>query len=162
MALYSDSRYAIHSEFIQGYLAMFLACFAMIGLSSSYISCLLRPDDLGKDVGSLCFRACLSVLLVHPKGGTPRGVGVVTSYTGVVPGYAGSFKYDGAPLIDWGRLRVVTTPFGPPRSCFVVSVIPDVRITCRSSCKDVTELDVLQRDILPDIPNFPAPVAPSM
>ena len=143
MALYSDFLYAIHIEFVLGYLAMFVACLALIYALSSYSSCLLRPDDLGKDVGSLCFRACLSVLLVHPKGGTPRGAGVVTSYTGVVPGYAGSFKYDGAPLIDWGRLRVVTTPFGPPQSCFVVSVVPDVRVPCMSSRKDVTGLDVL-------------------
>jgi len=80
----------------------------MLCLFISYLGCLLRPDDLGKDVGSLCFRACLSVLLVHPKGGRPGGAMVVTSYTGVVPGYAGSFKYDSAPQIDWGRPSVVT------------------------------------------------------
>ena len=75
MALYSDYRYAIHSEFVLGYLAMFLACFAMIGLSSSCASCLLRLEDLGKDIDSLCFQACLSVcvLPVHPKGGVPGG-----------------------------------------------------------------------------------------
>jgi hypothetical protein len=162
MALYPDCCYAFHIDLVHGYLAILIACFAMIYLSISYLSCLLRPDDLGKDVGSLCFRACLSVFLVHPKGGRPGGAGVVTSYMGVVLGYVGSFRYDGAPRLDWGRPQVVTTPFGSPRSCFVVSVIPDVRITCRSSCKDVTELDVLQRDILPNIPNFPAPVAPSM
>ena len=55
MALYSDSRYAIHTEFVLGYLAMFLACLALIYTLSSYSSCLLRPDDLGKDIGSLCF-----------------------------------------------------------------------------------------------------------
>ena len=162
MALYSDFRYAIHIEFVLGYLAIFLACLALIYALSSYTSCLLRQDDLGKDIDSLCFRAYLSILPVHTKGGGPGGARVVTSYARMVSGYAGSFGYDGAPWLDWGRLQVATTPFGPPRSCFVVSVIPDVRITCRSSCKDVTELDVLQRDILPDIPNFPAPVAPNM
>ena len=57
MALYSDFRYAIHSEFVLGYLALFVACLDLIYALSSYISCLLRPDDLGKDIGSLCFRA---------------------------------------------------------------------------------------------------------
>ena len=72
MALYFDFRYAIHIEFILGYLAMFLACLALICALSSYTSCLLRPDDLGKDISSLCFRACLSILPIHPKGGGPR------------------------------------------------------------------------------------------
>ena len=71
MALYSDFRYAIHIEFILGYLAMFVACLGLICALSSYTSCLLRPDDLGKDIGSLCFRAYLSILPVHPKGGGP-------------------------------------------------------------------------------------------
>jgi len=69
---------------------------------------MLRLDDLGKDIGSLCFRACLSILPVHPKGGGPEGARVVTSYAGMVPGYAGSFRYDGAPRSDWGRPHVVT------------------------------------------------------
>jgi hypothetical protein len=80
MALYSDFRYAIHSEFLLGYLAMFIACLALICALSSYTSSLLRPDDLGKDISSLCFS---------------------------------------------------------------VSVLPDVRVSCRSSCKDEMGLDVL-------------------
>ena len=48
--------------------------------------CMLRPDDLGKDIGSLCFQACLRVLLVHPKGGRPGDARVVIAYTGVVLG----------------------------------------------------------------------------
>ena len=68
MALYSDFRYAIHIEFILGYLAMFIACLALIYALSSYTSCLLRPDNLGKDIGSLCFRACLSILPVWKTG----------------------------------------------------------------------------------------------
>ena len=42
------------------------------------------------------------------KGGGPGGAGVVTSYAGTVPGYAGSLGYDGATRFDWGRLQVVT------------------------------------------------------
>ena len=69
MALYSDFLYANHSEFVLGYISMFVACLALSCALSSYSSCMLRPDDLGKDFSSLCFRACLSILLVHPKGG---------------------------------------------------------------------------------------------
>ena len=86
---------------------MFLACLALICALSSYTSCLIRPDDLGKDIGSLCFRVCLSILPVHPKGGGPGGARVVTSYAGLVPGYAGTLKYDGALRFDWGRPQVV-------------------------------------------------------
>ena len=91
MALYSDIRYAIHTEFVLGYLAIFIACLALIYALSSYISCLLRPDDLGKDIDLLCFRACLSILPVHSKGGRLGGARVVTSYAGMVPGNVGSF-----------------------------------------------------------------------
>ena len=96
MALYSDFLYINHSEFVLGYLAMFVACLALISVYPSYSSCMLRPDDLGKHIGSLCFRACLSILPIHPKGGGPGGAKVVTSYAGMVPGYAGSLGYDGA------------------------------------------------------------------
>ena len=87
MALYSDFRYAIHIKFVLGYLAMFVACLVLICTLTSYSSCLLRPDDLDMDIGSLCFWAYLSILPVHPKGGGPRGAKVVTSYAGMVPGY---------------------------------------------------------------------------
>ena len=100
MALYSDFLYIIHIEFILGYLAMFLACLALICASSSYSSCLLRLDDLGKDISLLCFRACLNILPIHPKSGGPKGARVMTSYAGKVPGYAGSFGYDSAPRCD--------------------------------------------------------------
>ena len=69
---------------------------------------MLRPDDLGKDIGSLCFWACLSILPVNSKGGGPGGARVVTSCAGMVPGYAGSLGYDSAPWFDWGRPQVVT------------------------------------------------------
>ena len=80
---------------------MFLACLVLICALLSYTSCLLRPDDLDKDIGLLCFWAYLSILSVHPKGGGPGGAKVVTSYAGMVPGYAGSLGYDGAPRLEW-------------------------------------------------------------
>ena len=60
----------------------------MLLLFMSYANDMVRPDDPGTDIGSLCFRACSSILLVHPKGGRPRDARVVTSYRGVVLGYA--------------------------------------------------------------------------
>ena len=102
MALYSDFLYTNHSKFVLSYLAMFVVCLALISVYPSNSSCMLRPDDLGKDIGSLGFRAFLSILPVHPKGGGPGGARVVTSYAGMVSGYAGSFGYDGAPQCDWG------------------------------------------------------------
>ena len=53
MALYFDFLYINHSEFILSYLAIFVACLALINALSSYISCMLRPDDLGKDINNL-------------------------------------------------------------------------------------------------------------
>ena len=69
----------------------------MLGLFMSYANHMLRLDDMGKYIGSFCFWACSSSLLVHPKGGRPGGARVVTSYMGVVLGYAGSYGYDHAP-----------------------------------------------------------------
>ena len=85
----------------------------MLSSFISYAMVLVRPDDPGMDRGLLCFRACSSVLLVHPKGGRPGGTIVVTSYTSVVVRHAGSFEYDRAPRCDWGRRQVVTTLFRP-------------------------------------------------
>ena len=123
--LYYLDSLSIHSSFI------------------SYATILVRPDDPGTDRGSLCFRACSSVLLVHPKGGRSGGTRVVTSYTSMVLGYAGSFGYDRAPRCDWGRRQVVTALSVWRNSCVAFSVFPDVRVQCRSSCKEVTGLDVL-------------------
>ena len=100
MAMYSDCRYTFHTELVHGCSAILIACLAILYLFISYLGCLLRPYDLGKDVGSLCFRACLSILLVHPKGGRHRDARVVTSYTGMVLEYAGSLRYDHAPQCD--------------------------------------------------------------
>ena len=76
--------------------------------------CMLRLDDLGKDIGSSCLRAYLSVLLVHPKGGSLGDTKVDTSYTSVVLGYVGSFGYDHAPRFDWGRRQGGDSPVHPP------------------------------------------------
>ena len=75
----------------------------MLSSFMSYAKVLVRPDDPGTDRGSLCFRACSSILLVHPKGGRPGDTRVVTSYTSVVLWYAGSIGYDRAPWFDCGR-----------------------------------------------------------
>ena len=139
MAMYSDCRYTFHTELVHGCSAIVIACLSMFCQFISYLGCLLRPDDLGKDVSSLCFRVFLSILIVHPKGGKPGGARVVTSYIGVVPGYAGSFRYDGVPRIEWGRPRVLTAPFDLLRNCFMVSVVPDIWVPCRSSRKDVRD-----------------------
>lgn len=121
MALYPTCQYSIrYAELSLGCLVMLVVCNALPCYTvtmtnhslawcyTSYALYMIRPDDLGKDIGSLCFRACLSVLLVHPKGGRPGGARVVTSYTSVVLGYAGSYGYDCIQLVLWGRRQVVT------------------------------------------------------
>ena len=100
--------------------------------------CMLRLDDLGKDIGSSCLRAYLSVLLVHPKGGSLGDTKVDTSYTSVVLGYARSFRYARAPRSRRGSLRKVTAPLVRHSILAVVSAVPHVRVRGRSSCKDVT------------------------
>ena len=127
----------------------------------NYATVLVRPDDPGTDRGSLCFRACSSVLLVHPKGGRPGGTRVVTSYTSVVLGYAGSFGYDRAPRCDWGRRQVVTAQSIRRNSGVAFSVLPDVRVRCRSSCKEVMGLDVLQCRTFSLLSHFPGTGSPN-
>ena len=104
MALYPTCQTFIHN------IVICHGCFTILivyqSMLSSFMSCatdLVRPDDLGTDSGSLCFRACSSVLLVHPKGGRPRDARVVTSYTSVVLGYTRSLEYDRAPRCSKGR-----------------------------------------------------------
>ena len=146
MALYSDIRYAIHIEFVLGYLAMFLACLALIYTLPSYTSCLLRPNNLGKDdIGSLYFRAYLSILPVHPKGGGPGGAKVVTSYAVMVPGYAGSLGYDGAPWFDWGRPQVVRALSVRREAASRLMYSPTFGYRVGVHAKMKTGLDVLQR-----------------
>ena len=98
---------------------------------------MVRPDDPGTGIGSLCFRACSSVLLVHPKGGRPEDARVVTSYTGVVLGYAGSFGYARAPRSRRGSPRKVTAPSVRHSVLAMVSAVPHSRVWGRSSGKDV-------------------------
>ena len=81
-----------------------------------------------------------SIRRVRDLGGTR----VVTSYTSVVLGYARSFGYDRAPWCDWGRQQVVIALSIRGNSGVAFSVLSEVRVRCRSSCKEVTELDVLQ------------------
>ena len=72
----------------------------MLSVIMSCATYMVRLDDPGMDIGSLYFRACSSVLLVHPKGGRPGDAREMTSYTSVVLGYAGSCGYDRAPWCD--------------------------------------------------------------
>ena len=73
----------------------------MLMFIMSCLTNMVRPDDPDMDNGSLCFRACSSVFLVHPKGRRPRDARVLTSYTSVVFMYARSCGYERAPQCDW-------------------------------------------------------------
>ena len=101
MALYSTCQLSIHNiELCHGCFTILIVYQSML---SSFMSCamdMVRPDDPGMDIGSLCFWACSSILLVHPKGGRSGDARVVTSHTSVALGYAGSFGYDHAPRCD--------------------------------------------------------------
>jgi hypothetical protein len=98
MDLYSTRQYPIHTaELSHGCYAILIVYHTMPCSPISYALYVVRQNVLSKAIGSLCFWACLSALLVHPKGRRPGGARVVTSYTGVVLGYAGSFEYDHAP-----------------------------------------------------------------
>ena len=134
---------------------------SMLSSFMSYAKVLVRPDDLGTDRGLLCFRACSSVLLVHPKGGRPGGTRVVTSNTSMVLGYAGSFGYDPAPRCYWGRRQVVIALSVWRNSGVAFSVLPDVRVRCRSSCKEVTGLDVLRCRTFSPLSHFPGTCSPN-
>ena len=103
MALYSICQYSIHNiELDHSCFTISIVYQSMLLFIISCVTSMVRPDDLSTDIGSLCFRACSSVLLVHPKSARPGDARVVTSYTGVVLEYAGSFGYDCAPRCDWG------------------------------------------------------------
>jgi hypothetical protein len=104
MALYSTCQYLIHnSEFGHGCYAILIVYHTMPCFITSYPMYVVRPNELGKEIGLLCLWACLSDLLVHPKGGRLGGPRVATSSTSMVPGYAGSFEYDHAPRCCRGR-----------------------------------------------------------
>jgi hypothetical protein len=162
MVLYLTCQTSIHNiEFCHGCFAILIVYQSMLSSFISYATVLVRPDDPGTDRGSLCFRACSSVLLVHPKGGRPGGTRVVTSYTSVVLGYAGSFGYDRAPRCDWGRRQVVTALSVRRNSGVAFSVLPDIRVRCRSSCKEVTGLVVLQSGTFSPLSHFPGTCSPN-
>ena len=162
MALYSTCQTSIHNiEICHGCFAILIVYQSMLRSFISYATVLVRPDDTGTDRCSLCFRACSSVLLVHPKGGRPRDARVVTSCTNVVLRYAGSFGYDRTPRCDWGRRQVVTALSVRRNSGVAFSVLPDVRVWCRSSCKEVTELDILQCRTFSLLSHFPSTCSPN-
>ena len=162
MALYPTCQTSIHNiEFCHGCFTILIVYQSMLRSFISYAIVLVRPDDPCTDRGSLCFRACSSVLLIHPNGGRPGGTRVVTSYTSVVLGYAGSFRYDRAPRCDWGRRQVVTALSVRRNSGVAFSVLPDVRVRCRSSCKEVTGLVVLRCGTFSPISHFPGTCSPN-
>ena len=134
---------------------------SMLSSFMSYAKVLVRPDDPGTNRGSLCFRACSSVLLLHPKGGRPGDARVVTSCMSVVLRYVGSFGYDHAPWCDWGRRQVVIALFVRRNSGVAFSVLPDIRVRCKSSCKEVMGLDVLRRGTFSPLSHFPGTCSPN-
>ena len=160
--MYLTCQTSIHNiEFCHGYFTILIVYQSMLSSFMSYAKVLVRPDDPGMDRGSLCFQACSSVLLVHPKGGKPGDTRVVTSYTSVVLGYAGSFRYDLAPRCDWGRRQVVTTLSVRRNSGVAFSVFLDVQGRFRSSCKEVTGLDVLRCGTFSPLSHFPSTYSPN-
>ena len=104
MALYSFCQYSIHNiELDHGFFNILIVYQSMLWFIMSCVMSMVRPDVWGLDNGSLCFRVCSSALLVHPEGGSPGGIRVVTSYMSVVLGYAGSSGYSRAPRCERGR-----------------------------------------------------------
>ena len=162
MALYSTCQISIHNiELCRGCFTILIVYQSMLSSFMSYATVLVRPDDPGTDRGSMCFRDCSSVLIVHPKGGRPGDTRVVTSYTSVVLEYAGSFRYDRAPRCEWGRRQVVTALFVRRNICVAISALPDVLVRCRSLCKEVTALDVLRYGTFSTLSHFPGTCSPN-
>jgi hypothetical protein len=152
MTLYSTCQYLIHNaELSHGCYAILIVYHTMPYLFISYSIYVVRLDELSNDIGSLCLRTYLSALLVHPKGGRPGGARVVTSYTCVVLGYAESFGYDHAPWSSRGRRQVVTALYVRYGSFPVVSVLPPIRVWCRSSERCNRTGCTPVQDILPNI-----------
>ena len=162
MALYSICQYSIHNIALDhGFFNILIVYQSMLWFIMSCVMSMVRPDDPGTGIGSLCFRACSSVLLVHPKGGRLGDTRVVISYTSMVLGYAGSFGYDHAPLCDWGRRQVVTALSVRRNSDVAFSVLPDIRVRCRISCKKLTGLDVLRCGTFSPLSHFPGTCSPN-
>ena len=145
MALYPICQTSIHNtEFCHGCFTIMIVYQSMLRSFISYTTVLVRLDDPGTDRGSLY-----------------TGTRVVTSYTSVVLGYAGSFGYDHAPRCDWGRRQVVIALSVRRNSGVAFSVLPDIRVPCRSSCKEVTELDVLQCGTFSTLSHFTSTCSPN-
>ena len=162
MALYSSCQTSIHNiELCHGCFTILIVYQSMLSSFMSYAKVLVRPDDPGTDRGSLCFRACSSVLLVHQKGGRPGDARAMTSYTSVVLGYAGSFGYDRAPQCDWSRRQVLTALSVWRNSGVAFSVLPDIWVRCRSSCKEVMGLDVLRCGTFSPLSHFSGTYSPN-
>jgi hypothetical protein len=162
MALYPICQTSIHNiATCHGCFAILIVYQSMLSSFMSYAKVLVRPDDLGTDRGSLCFRACSSILLVHPNGGRPGDARVVTSYTSVVLRYVGSFGYDRALRCDWGRRQVVTALSVQRNRCVAFSIFLDIRVRCRSLCKEVTGLDVLLCGTFSPLSHFPGTCSPN-
>ena len=71
MALYSFCQYSIHNiELDHGCYAISIVYQSMFLFIMSCVTNMVRLDDPGTDISSLCFQACSSVLLIHPKGGS--------------------------------------------------------------------------------------------
>ena len=79
MALYSICQYSIHNiELDHGRFTISIVYQSMLLFIMSCVTSMVRLDDPGMDIGSLCFQAYSSVLLVHPKGGRPEDARLVT------------------------------------------------------------------------------------
>jgi hypothetical protein len=155
MAFYSTCQYSIrNAELSHGCYAILIVYHTMPYSSISYALYVVRSDVLSKAISSLCLWVCLSALRVHPKGGRPGGARVVTLYTSMVPRYARSFKYDHAPWCCRGRWQVVTALSVRYGSFAVVSVVPHVRVCCRSSERYNGTACTPVRDILQGIPSL--------
>ena len=73
MALYSIYQNSIHNiELFHDCYAISIVYQSMLWSFMSYAKDVVRPDDPGMNIDSLCFQACSSILLVHLKGGRPR------------------------------------------------------------------------------------------
>ena len=112
MALYSIYQYSMHNiELDHGCYAILVVYQSIFIFIMCCVTSMVRPDIWGLDNSSLCFRVCSSALLGHPKGGSPGDIRVLTSYTSVVLGYAGSSGYSRASRYERGRRHEVTTMF---------------------------------------------------
>jgi hypothetical protein len=155
MALYLTCQYSIHNaKLSHGCYAILIVYQTMSCSPIIYALYVVRLDVLSKAIGSMCLWACLSALLVHPKNGIHGGARVVTSYTSVVLGYAGFFGSDHAPRCCRGRRQVVTALSVRYDSFAVVSVVPHIRVWCRSSERCNGTACTLVLHILPDNPSL--------